>query len=71
MNYSEFELIEGLSCSEIDPEQLQSLKDAARREVTGQSRAEAFRWIATHATQQNWYQLCLDKAAEVEERMQP
>jgi hypothetical protein len=71
MSYKEFELVDNLTAEEIDPEQLQALKDLARREVTGQSRAEAYRYIAQHATQQNWWQFCYDKAAEVEERMQP
>lgn len=71
MDYAEFRLIENLGVDEIDPEQLQALKDAARREVTGQSRADAYRWIAQHATQQNWWSLCYEKAEEVEERMQP
>jgi hypothetical protein len=71
MNLSQFNEIKSLSVEECDPEQYQALLDAASREVLGVSRAEAFRWIAQNATQQNWYQLCLDKAAEVEERMQP
>ena len=71
MDYKEFQIVENLSCWEIDPEQLEALKDAASREITGQSAAAAYRWIAEHATQQNWYQLCLDKASEIEERMQP
>lgn len=71
MNLEQFSEIESLSVEECDPDQYAALLEAARREVLGVSRAEAYRWIAQNATQQNWYQLCYDKAAEVEERMQP
>jgi hypothetical protein len=71
MDLKTFNEVKSLSVEECDPEQYEALLDAASREVFGISRAEAYRWIAQHATQQNWYQMCLDKATEIEERLQP
>jgi hypothetical protein len=71
MNYKEFELLSAMSCEEIDPDQLATLVSLARREVLGISRAEAYRYIAQNATQQNWWNVCNEKAEEIEERLQP
>lgn len=71
MTIDYFDALSSLSVDEIDPDQLQALKEAARRDIFGVSRAEAFRWIAQNATQQNWWYLCNEKADEIEERLQP
>lgn len=71
MTMEQFELAAEMSVDEIDPDQLALLISAARREVYGVSRAEAYRWIAQNATQQNWWSLCNEKAEEIEERLQP